>query len=76
MVEKVVMLSGEANPEPAPLGSVATFASPVPVLVGLNRLNQSAFEETMRTRGYDYFSIRFGEDHENLRDAAPVLSLF
>ena len=24
--------------------------------------DQNAFEETMRTRGYDYFSIRFGED--------------
>jgi hypothetical protein len=29
------VLGREANPEPAPLGSVATFASPVPVLTGL-----------------------------------------
>jgi len=32
------VLGGEANPEPVPLGSVATFASPVPVLVGLGVL--------------------------------------
>ncbi|GAB5537603.1 MAG: hypothetical protein Rubg2KO_38520 [Rubricoccaceae bacterium] len=32
------VLNGETNPEPAPLGEVATFASPVPVLVGLGVL--------------------------------------
>ncbi|MEO0558913.1 MAG: hypothetical protein AAF170_12090 [Bacteroidota bacterium] len=32
------VLGGEANPEPAPLGPVAAFASPVPVLVGLGVL--------------------------------------